>query len=294
MKNFLAKTAVAVLVTTGAMATAQASEGRIPLSVLKLNKVVDQTNFIVDGGCSGTLIGDPKHKLVMTAHHCIDRKIRWIEKDVVVNGEVKKQKVEIRLPVNLEQKVYRGSTQVGGAQYKADIIAYSDVRNGTDLALLKIKADKIPMTMGVPMLPAGREAMRAEPVWAIGNPAGLDASITEGIIVSMTREYKSPTGNKVQLIQTSTEVFFGNSGGVLLSQDGFYLGTISRGRPGTAIIFAMHYNHIRDMLDEHCYAELYDSDADSHADCIKAKEEKATAKEKTVKELLQELIAKQK
>ncbi len=262
-----------------------------PLTVKRLNAVVDQTNFIVGGGCSGTLVS-VEHRLVMTAHHCITNNIRWVEKDVVVDGEVKKKKVEVRTPIDLEQKVYDGSAQVGGSQYKADIIAYSDVRNGTDLALLQIKADRIPMTIEVPILPVGREAMRAEPVWVVGNPAGLDASITEGIIVSTTREYKSPTGNRVQMLQTSAEVFFGNSGGVLMSRDGFYLGTISRGRPGTAIIFAMHYNHVQDILEENCFAELYDPKAESHTDCVANKKAKAEAAEKSVKDLLKELVDK--
>lgn len=277
----------ALLALCLAVTTAQAEE----LTVPRLNDIVDQTNFIVGSGCSGTLVS-VKHRLVMTAHHCVDGQIRWIDDEVVEDGEVKKKKVEVRTPIDLEQKIYDGTTQVGGSQYKADIIAYSDVQNGTDLALLQIKGDKLPMSLEVPMLPAGRDVLRAEGVWVVGNPAGLDASITEGIIVSTTREYKSPTGNRVQMLQTSAEVFFGNSGGVLLSKDGFYLGTISRGKPGTAIIFAMHYNHIREMLTENCYAELYDSEAESYDACTSAKKAKADVAEKSVKDLLRELVEK--
>lgn len=261
------------------------------LTIQRLNAVIDQTNFIVDDGCSGTLVSI-KHRLVLTAHHCIDGKIRWIEKDVVEDGEVRKKKVEVRQPVKLEQKIYSGTTQVGGSQFMADIVAYSDVRTGFDLALLQIKADRVPMTIEVPMLPAGREAMRAEPVWVVGNPAMLDASVTEGIIVSTTREYQSSIGSKVQMLQTSAEVFFGNSGGVLMSRDGFYLGTISRGRPGTAIIFAMHYNHIRDMLKENCYAELYDPKAEDYQTCVDKRKAKEEAAAETVKSLLKKLVDK--
>lgn len=282
MKKLVIATAVAVM-AAGNVAMAD------PMSVKRLNTVVDQTNFIVDKGCSGTLVS-VEHRLVMTAHHCVDGKIRWIEKDVVENGEVKKKKVEVRSPINVEQKVYKGSTQVGGSLYKADILAYSDYRNGTDLALLQISANKIPMTVEVPMLPKDREALRAERVYVVGNPAGLDASITQGIIVSTTRESQSKTGNKLKLLQTDAEIFFGNSGGSLMSADGFYLGTVSRGIPGTAVVFAIHHDHIRSMLKDNCFAELYDSEAESFADCDKKRKDKTEAKKETVKDLLKKLV----
>ena len=284
MKKLVIATAVAAVMATTSVAVAAE-----PLSVKNLNEVVDQTNFIVDGGCSGTLIS-VEHKLVITAHHCIDGKIRWIEKSVVEDGEVKKKKVEVRQTVNLEQKVYKGSTQVGGALYKAEILAYSNVNGGYDLALLQIQADKIPMTLDVPMLPKEREAMRAERVYVVGNPAGMDASITQGIIVSTTREFPSSNGTKLQMLQTDAEIFYGNSGGSLVSADGFYMGTVSRGIVGTAVVFAIHYKHIRDMLTENCFAELYDAKADSFALCDTNRKSKKDAKEKSVKDLLKEIV----
>lgn len=260
-----------------------------PLTIRELNDLVDSSNFIVNSGCSGTLIS-VEHGLMLTAHHCVDGFIRWVDKEVVEDGTVKKKKVEVRRPVTVEQKVYAGSTQVGGASYKTEIVGYSDYTNGHDLALLRFMADKIPMDKAVPIIPKGRETVRGERVYVIGNPAGLDASVTQGIIVSTAREYQSKTGNKVQLLQTDAEVFFGNSGGVLMSADGYYLGTVSRGVPGTAVIFAIHYSHIREMLAENCYAELYDSEAQPFAECDAERKAKDEQKDKTVKDLLKELV----
>lgn len=290
-------TAVAAFIVTLTLCSVfipvKANAANSPLTVEQLNDVVDSSNFIVGRGCSGTLI-DVKERLVLTAHHCVEGNIRWVEQEVVENGEVKKKKVEVRIPVSIAQKSYKGSTLVGASEFKADIVGYSDYRNGYDLALLQITAEKIPMTKDVPILPLGRDAVRGETIYVVGNPANLDATITKGIIASPHREYQSKVGNKVKMIQMDAEVFPGNSGGSLMSADGFYMGTISRGIPGTAVVFAMHYEHIRDLLKNNCYEILFNPEAKSIEDCNAEKKAKEEEAEKTLKDILKEALAERK
>lgn len=259
------------------------------ITIPELNSIIDETNFIVGRGCSGTLISR-EHRLVMTAHHCIDGEIRWIDKEEVVEGEVVKKKVEVRKDVDLEQVFYDGASKVGGSKYKAEILAYSDATEGADLALLRLRPKSIPMTREVPLIAKGVDALRGETVYVVGNPAGQEGSVTKGIIVSVNREQDTSVGKKVQMIQTDAEIFFGNSGGVLMSETGQYLGTVSRGIPGTAVVFAIHYSHVQEMLKEACYAELYDAAAVSYEDCTAEREAKQEADEETVKSLLKQLL----
>lgn len=261
------------------------------LTIPELNSIIDETNFIVGRGCSGTLISK-EHRLVMTAEHCLKGDIRWVEKEEVIDGEVKKKKVEVRRDVDLTQVFYDGASKVGGSQYKAEILAYSDANEGADIALLRIRPKNIPMTREVPLIAKGVEALRGETVYVVGNPAGQEGSVTKGIIVSMNRENDTSVGNKVKMIQTDAEVFFGNSGGVLMNDEGKYLGTVSRGIPGTAVVFAIHYDHVQEMLSEACYGELYDPEAKSYEDCIAEREAKEEEEDETVKGLLKQILEK--
>ena len=50
--------------------------------IKEMNEHIDQTNFIVDRGCSGTLI-DIEDRLILTNHHCVDKYIRFKQEEVV-------------------------------------------------------------------------------------------------------------------------------------------------------------------------------------------------------------------
>ena len=57
-------------------------------TVSDMNKQIDETNFIVGDGCSGTLISI-QYRLIVTAHHCIARQITTVSRDVVdANGKI--------------------------------------------------------------------------------------------------------------------------------------------------------------------------------------------------------------
>ena|SRR3990167_1027891 len=239
-----------------------------------MNKTVNQTNFIVSSGCSGTLIS-LKHRLITTAYHCVRSDIRQIDEEKVVDGEVKKVQREVRDEVNVEQKFYDGSSKVGSASFQTSIVAYN---KNHDLALLQMKQKDIPQTLEVPVLPMGKEMVRGAVVWLIGNPAGLDATVTTGIISSVTREMENPNGSRVAMLQSDAGAYFGSSGGSMVDDKGQLVGVIARGIPGASVVLAVHYKHIRKLLDEACYGEVWDSTSKSHDVCIaekKAKAEKA-------------------
>ncbi|HEX2987449.1 MAG TPA: trypsin-like peptidase domain-containing protein, partial [Chloroflexota bacterium] len=95
---------------------------------------------------------------------------------------------------------------------------------GTDLAVIKIDVDKAKLTVA-PLgdsnaLKVGQLAI------AIGNPFGLDRTVTVGVISSLGRTYASSTGSRPirDMIQTDAAINPGNSGGPLLNSKGEVIG----------------------------------------------------------------------
>lgn len=92
-----------------------------------------------------------------------------------------------------------------------------------DLAVLQIDAP----TRLLRPIPVGEsdELQVGQKVFAIGNPFGLDQTITAGIISALGREIKSITGRMIRnLIQTDAAINPGNSGGPLLDSAGRLIG----------------------------------------------------------------------
>lgn len=106
-----------------------------------------------------------------------------------------------------------------GRDYRARVVN-SDER--ADLAVLKIEGrDDFPF---LPLGAAG-EALVGETVIVIGNPYGLENSVTTGIVSAVNRELKLPNGEIFDdLIQTDASINPGNSGGPLVSINGDLLG----------------------------------------------------------------------
>ena len=92
-----------------------------------------------------------------------------------------------------------------------------------DLAVLQIKAPKSKL---IPM-PIGRSSSLrvGQSVFAIGNPFGLDHTLTTGVISALGREINSLTGVPIRdVIQTDAAINPGNSGGPLLNSSGRLIG----------------------------------------------------------------------
>lgn len=94
---------------------------------------------------------------------------------------------------------------------------------GKDIAVLKIDADPVflfPIAVGTSKgVKVGQQAM------AIGNPFGLDHTLTSGIISGTGREVRSPIGRPItDVLQTDAAINPGNSGGPLLDSSGRLIG----------------------------------------------------------------------
>lgn len=92
-----------------------------------------------------------------------------------------------------------------------------------DLAVLKIRAPRERM---VPLSPGRSDhLMVGRKVLALGNPFGLDQTLTVGVISALGRELRSPAGRIIRdVIQTDAAINPGNSGGPLLDSSGRLIG----------------------------------------------------------------------
>jgi serine protease Do len=102
-----------------------------------------------------------------------------------------------------------------GGEYPARVVGTDPP---TDLALLKIEAP------GLSVLPLGDSDRLevGEPVMAIGNPFGLDQTVTTGIVSAKERFIGS--GPYDEFVQTDTSINPGNSGGPLIDSRGAVVG----------------------------------------------------------------------
>ncbi len=106
-----------------------------------------------------------------------------------------------------------------GRVLAAELIGTDEV---TDIAILKITAPNL-----VPLPLGDSDAVRVgQMVFAVGNPFGFQASVTQGIISGRDRRASADSG--VEFLQTDAAVNEGNSGGPLLNLRGEIIGINSR------------------------------------------------------------------
>jgi S1-C subfamily serine protease len=104
--------------------------------------------------------------------------------------------------------------------YKATVVGVDPTK---DIAVLKVEAPQSllrPIAVGTSKgIKVGQQAL------AIGNPFGLDHTLTVGIISGTGREVRSPIGRPItNVIQTDAAINPGNSGGPLLDSSGKLIG----------------------------------------------------------------------
>lgn len=110
----------------------------------------------------------------------------------------------------------------GDKKYDAKIIG-RDTK--TDIAVIKVTADDLkPAELG-----NSDETIVGETVIAVGNPAGLSFTVTDGIVSHIGRKIrgKNNTGFEMECIQTNAEISPGNSGGALVNMYGQVIGITS-------------------------------------------------------------------
>ena len=145
--------------------------------------------------------------------------------------------------VNGSDKVIVGLTN--GKKFKGQLIGQDFF---TDLAVLKIEG-KGPW----PKAQLGDSTKIQVGDWAIavGNPFGLENTVTLGIISNLKRNVTQLGiyDKKLELIQTDAAINPGNSGGPLLNSNGEVIGinTLIRSGPGAGLSFAIPINKAKEI-----------------------------------------------
>ncbi|UBS32864.1 trypsin-like peptidase domain-containing protein [Altererythrobacter sp. N1] len=108
-----------------------------------------------------------------------------------------------------------------GRQFSARLVGASPQ---DDLAVLKIGGAGFSSPAQVPIRTSG-ELQVGQNVFAIGNPFGLDWTLTKGIVSALDRSLPNENGPDIRhLIQTDAAIKPGNSGGPLLDSAGRLIG----------------------------------------------------------------------
>ena len=116
--------------------------------------------------------------------------------DIVTNDHVVQGAKDIRVGFS------------GGASYPAKIVG-SDP--STDIAVVRVKG--APASVLRPLRFADSNVEVGDPAYAIGNPFGLERTMTAGIVSAMGRDIQAPNGLVIaNAIQTDAPINHGNSG----------------------------------------------------------------------------------
>lgn len=137
-----------------------------------------------------------------------------------------------------------------GQSFTAEVIG-ADA--GTDLALIKIDAPK-----DLPVAKLGDDTTLRVGEWvvAIGNPRGLDWTVTVGVISALNREITNQLTNQTlyNMIQTDATINPGNSGGPLLNARGEVIGIndviVSNSGGSEGIGLAIPVSTVKDVLED--------------------------------------------
>jgi S1-C subfamily serine protease len=125
----------------------------------------------------------------------------------------------------------------------------------TDLALLKVD----PEGLDLKALPLGssKDVKVGDPTIAIGNPFGLDRTLTTGVVSALQRQITAPNGWAIKdVIQTDAAINPGNSGGPLIDAAGRVIGINSQietgggGSGNVGIGFAVPIDTAKNILSQ--------------------------------------------
>ncbi len=155
---------------------------------------------------------------------------------VVTNYHVIEQERDISLMIYVKEKKGLRKEKVSDVR----IVAFNPF---FDLALLKIEnPEKVPLRETY--LGDYSRVKIGDPVFAIGNPLGLDRTVSDGIVSNRSRAL----GGKLS-IQTTAAINPGNSGGPLFNNRGEVIGvTSSKIMGGESLGFAIPIHYVKDFL----------------------------------------------
>lgn len=135
----------------------------------------------------------------------------WDARHIVTNYHVIKGASDLRVTLSDQRS------------YPASVAGFDEDR---DVAVLKLDLGSAEAAQLRPLEVGSSEGLRVgQKVFAIGNPFGLDHTMTAGIISGVGREIMSPTGRPIRgAVQTDAAINPGNSGGPLLDRQGRLIG----------------------------------------------------------------------
>jgi putative serine protease PepD len=118
--------------------------------------------------------------------------------------------------------VFKNGSDTKGTQIPATIVGADE---STDVALIKIDPSQAPVALTPVSLGDSSKVAVGESVVAIGNPLGLDFSLSTGVVSATDRQLQSPNGATITGgIQTDAAINPGNSGGPLFNAAGEVIG----------------------------------------------------------------------
>lgn len=141
----------------------------------------------------------------------------------VISTESTSSYYQITQATSITVKLHDDSTE-----YTAEVIGTDSY---TDLAIIKIDAQNLTAAK----LGNSDNLKVGEFVMAIGNPLGMDSTVTSGIVSALNREVEDDDGNSYTVIQTDAAINSGNSGGALVNSIGEVVGINSMKLSGSDI-----------------------------------------------------------
>jgi serine protease Do len=161
---------------------------------------------------------------------------------IVTNAHVVRGAKNVR--VTFSPALTASSSEVlngGNGQYEAAVVG---VDVDTDLAFLKINARDLPTLRFAPY----SEIRQGQIVVAVGNPVGLQNSVSVGVVSAVSRE--SFDGKPEVLIQTDAAINPGSSGGALVDTDGRLVGITCEVWDGERLGFAVPSDMVRFVYEQ--------------------------------------------
>ncbi len=161
----------------------------------------------------------------------------------VINSESSSLYYQVTEATSIKVHLYGDNNE---KLYDAEVVGSDEA---TDLAVLKIdKDDLTAIEIG-----DSDNIKVGEFTMAVGNPLGLDSSVTCGIVSALDREVDDGEGHTYTTIQTDAAINSGNSGGALVNSKGQLIGINSLKLSGSGIEgigFAMPINSSMDIINQ--------------------------------------------
>ena len=159
----------------------------------------------------------------------------------IVSSSSEDDYYEVSSATKVTVKLFNDDTE-----YEAKIVGTDEQ---TDLAVIKIDKNNLPKAEFADSdnIKVGEFAM------AVGNPLGMESSITCGVVSAVNRKITDSDGNTYTLIQTDAAINAGNSGGALVNSEGQVIGINTLKLQGEGIEgmgFAIPINSTEDITSQ--------------------------------------------